>query len=82
MVILVQRGCGGDNRRNNRERKYSSLRGGASPLSNQREKNNGEYKNYYLANYNEKGYFFKYLNLVLQSWKDLYLQGNLCNQGL
>ena len=42
-----------------------------------REKNNKEYNNCYLANYNKKGYFFKYLNIAPQSWKDLYPEGNL-----
>ena len=82
IVMLAQRGYGGGSKYNNCGYRYSSLRGEASSLSNQREKNNGEYNNYYLINYNEKSYFFKHLNIVLQSWKDLYPDGNLCNQGL
>ena len=82
IVMLAQRGYGGGGGRNNRGRGYGSLRGRASSLSNQREKNNRECNNCYLANYNKKGCFFKYPNIVLQSWKDLYPEGNLYNQGL
>ena len=65
--MSAQRDYGGGSKRNNRGYKYSSLRGGASSLSNQKEKNNKKYNNYYLANYNKKGYFLKYLNMAPQS---------------
>ena len=79
--MLAQRDYGGGGR-NNREYKYGSLRGKASPLNNQRKKNDEEYNNYYLTSYNKKDYFFKHLNIALQSQKDLYSEGNLRNQGL
>ena len=83
IVISAQRGHGGgSDGRNNRGHKYSSLRGRASSSSNQRKKNNKKYNNCYLASYNKKDYFFKYLNMAPQSQKNMYLESNLHNQGL